>query len=461
MEAFIVTLVIIIAICFFIEILLAKPNVIEIAKGLIPSFPSHNAVYIAIGIIGATVMPHNLYLHSALVQTRKIDRSETGIKQAIKYNRIDSIIALNIAFLVNAAILILAATVFFKTGNSHVGAIKEAYRLLPGFLGKTAPILFAVALIAAGQSSTITGTLAGQIVMEGYLSLRINPLLRRLITRLIAIVPAFFIILYYGESKADYLLILSQVILSLQLAFAIIPLIHFVSDKSKMGKHYIKLFPKIFAWTVAFIVIFLNIKMLTYEIVPLFETSSHSVQLIIISVIVFFLLLLIYITLHPIFSKNAKPKEIEIHSGKIELGTLSTPTFSRIAIALDFSEDDNKIISYALSHGNKEARYILIHVVESVSAKISGIESNDYETQKDRERMDAYIKELSAKNIKVEGKIGYKNRKKEIVRLASESSADMLVMGAHGHKGLHDFIYGQTVNAVRHQLKIPIMVVNL
>ena len=217
MEAFIITLVGVIGISFLIEIILAKPDIAELATGFIPGGLSDEALYIAIGIIGATVMPHNLYLHSALVQTRKIDRTDYGIKQAIKFNRIDTTIALNLAFFVNAAILIVAASVFFKTGNSDVAEIKEAHRLLPQFLGNLAPILFAVALIASGQSSTITGTLAGQIIMEGYLNLRINPILRRLITRLVAIIPALIVIIIYGEKNVDSLLILSQVILSLQL----------------------------------------------------------------------------------------------------------------------------------------------------------------------------------------------------------------------------------------------------
>src|SRR5678809_631498 len=186
------------------------------------------ALYIAIGIIGATVMPHNLYLHSALVQTRKFKRDQKGIKRALKLNMIDSTIALNLAFFVNAAILVLAASVFYFRGRTDVAEIKTAYELLSDFLGtKLAPTLFAVALIAAGQSSTITGTLAGQIVMEGYLRLRINPWIRRLMTRLIAIIPAVVVILINGEEDIDSLLILSQVVLSLQLSFAIIPLIHF------------------------------------------------------------------------------------------------------------------------------------------------------------------------------------------------------------------------------------------
>ncbi|MEX0635921.1 MAG: Nramp family divalent metal transporter, partial [Ferruginibacter sp.] len=261
MEAFIITLVAIIAICFLIQIIWAAPSAAEVASGFIPTIANDEALFIGISIIGATVMPHNLYLHSALVQTRKINKTDEGIKQALKFNRIDTTVALNIAFLVNAAILILAATVFHKTGNADVGEIKEAHRLLPGFLGNTAPILFAVALIAAGQSSTITGTLSGQIVMEGYLSLRLNPVLRRLITRLIAIIPALLVIGIYGENRVDALLIMSQVVLSLQLGYAVIPLIQFVSDKKTMGKFVINPITKIGAWTIASVLVFLNLKL--------------------------------------------------------------------------------------------------------------------------------------------------------------------------------------------------------
>ncbi|HET6724169.1 MAG TPA: Nramp family divalent metal transporter, partial [Chitinophagaceae bacterium] len=241
MEAFIISLVAIIGASFLVEIILAKPDFGEVATGFIPGSLSPSELYIAIGIIGATVMPHNLYLHSALVQTRKIKRDDGGIKKALKLNFIDSAVALNLAFFVNAAILVLAATVFFKTGRTDVAEIKVAHELLQPFLGtELAPILFAVALIASGQSSTITGTLAGQIVMEGYLQLRIAPWVRRLMTRLIAVIPAVIVILVNGEENIDSLLVLSQVILSLQLGFAVIPLIHFTSDKRSMGKYAIK-----------------------------------------------------------------------------------------------------------------------------------------------------------------------------------------------------------------------------
>src|SRR5437762_690645 len=276
MEIFIITLVAIIGLSFLAEMIFARPEPAEVLSGFIPTLPGNEALYIAIGIIGATVMPHNLYLHSALVQTRKIGRDEKGIKHALKLNFIDSSIALNLAFFVNAAILVLAATVFFKSGRTDVAEIKEAHHLLDGLLGtKLAPVLFAVALIASGQSSTVTGTLAGQVVMEGYLRLRINPWVRRLVTRLIAIIPAVIVILVNGEKDIDSLLILSQVILSLQLGFAVIPLIHFVSDKNDMGEFAIKPLTKILAWLVTAILVYLNIRMVADQSIGYFSTSSN------------------------------------------------------------------------------------------------------------------------------------------------------------------------------------------
>ena len=246
LEAFIISLVVLIGISFFIQLMIAQPAIKDIAGGFVPFIENDQALYIAIGIIGATVMPHNLYLHSSLVQTRTFERSPAGIKKAIRYNTIDSTIALNLALFVNGAILILAATTFFKQGRHDVVEIQDAHMLLAPMLGSAlAPILFAIALIAAGQSSTITGTLAGQVVMEGYLNLRLQPWIRRLLTRLIAIIPAFLTILILGDSATGRLLIFSQVVLSLQLGFAIIPLIHFVSDRSKMGDFVIPAWQKI------------------------------------------------------------------------------------------------------------------------------------------------------------------------------------------------------------------------
>ncbi len=461
MEAFIITLVGVIGISFLIQIILAKPAAAELVTGFIPGKMSDEALYIAIGIIGATVMPHNLYLHSALVQTRKIDRTDAGIRQALKFNRIDTTIALNLAFFVNAAILIVAASVFFKTGNSEVAEIKEAHRLLPQFLGNLAPILFAVALIAAGQSSTITGTLAGQIIMEGYLSLRINPLLRRLITRLVAIIPALIVILIYGEENVDALLILSQVILSLQLGFAIIPLIQFVSNRKKMGKFAINPITKMAAWAIASVLVFLNLKMLVNEMSDVFTDGMLWQKILVVLGGLICLFLLVYIIIHPFITKTKKQASIKIHPEANRFRGLNIPRFYKIAIALDFSEHDEKLLAYAIGQGKEDTHYLLIHVVESASAKLFGDESDDYESRKDKERLDSYVAELQARGFTAEGFLGYKNRAKEIVRIAKGVNADMMVMGAHGHTGLQDFIYGETVNTVRHELKVPVLIVNL
>jgi manganese transport protein len=461
MEAFIISLVAVIAISFLVEIIFAGPVIGEIAHGFIPSALSDEALYIGIGIIGATVMPHNLYLHSALVQTRKIDRSNAGIKQALKFNRIDTTIALNLAFLVNAAILILAATVFFKTGNSQVAEIKEAHRLLPSFLGTLAPKLFAIALIAAGQSSTITGTLAGQIIMEGYLSLRINPWVRRLLTRLLAIIPALIVIVIYGEEKVNSLLVLSQVILSLQLGFAIIPLIHFVSDKKTMGDFVISPITKITAWAIAGILVFLNLSMLTNELASTWSDASVFSKIGFILLGSLSLALLLYILVFPLFKTVQKSASIQMHPDLEVINQLSIPEFKVIAIALDFSEKDQKLLSFAIGQGKENTRYVLVHVVESASAKLLGTDSDDYETRKDKERMDWYVSQLQQRGYLVEGHLGFRNRAKEIVRIVKELNADMLVAGAHGHTGFKDFIYGETVNTVRHELKIPVLIVNV
>jgi manganese transport protein len=262
LEAFVISLVIIVGVCFAVELLLAKPSIAAIAGGLIPSpqiVTNPAMLYIAIGILGATVMPHNLYLHSAIVQTRKIGPDQASKREAIRFATFDSTLALLFAFFINAAILILSAATFHFSGNQEVAEIGEAYRLLTPLLGATvASTLFAVALLASGQNSTITGTLAGQIVMEGFLDIRLPPWLRRLITRLIAIVPAVIVTALYGEKGTGALLILSQVILSLQLSFAVVPLVQFTSERAKMGPFTNGPVLKAVAWGVATVIIGLN-----------------------------------------------------------------------------------------------------------------------------------------------------------------------------------------------------------
>jgi len=462
MEAFIIGLVAIIGCSFLVEILLAKPVLGEVAKGFAPHIPNNEALYIAIGIIGATVMPHNLYLHSALVQTRKIKRDRQGIARAIRLNVADSAIALNMAFFVNAAILVLAATVFFKTGRTDVAEIKTAHELLDKFLGsKLAPTLFAVALIASGQSSTITGTLAGQIVMEGYLRLRINPWIRRLITRLIAIIPAVIVILINGENHIDNLLILSQVVLSLQLGFAIIPLIHFVSDKKDMGEFAIKPLTKVFAWLVTAILVYLNIRMVTGQSIDYFETSSSIFWkiMIIIGGIVFVALLVIAFV-YPLMNKRRRDIP-EVHAGASGLQKVALPVFQKIAVALEFSEKDEKLLSYALGQAHQSTAFVLIHVVESASAKVLEKDTDDLETRKDQEHIDFYAQRIIQMGYEANGVLGFNHRAREIVRITRESNADMLVIGAHGHAGIKDWLYGQTIDSVRHELKIPVLVVHV
>lgn len=462
MEAFIIGLVAVVTLSFLIELFLAKPNPMEVAQGLVPHLPGKEALYIAIGIIGATVMPHNLYLHSALVQTRKISQTPEGIRRAIKFNRIDSAIALNIAFVVNAAILILAATAFFKTGHANVASIHEAHHLLAPLLGSTlAPKLFAIALIAAGQSSTITGTLAGQIVMEGYLQLRINPLLRRVITRMIAILPALLVILYFGESKVDALLILSQVILSLQLGFAIIPLIHFVSDKTSMGAFAINIPMKVLAWIIAAVLIGLNLKMLFNESLPWYQSGGWFLRMVLIGGGLFFIALLLYISFFPLIRTRFQPAPIAIHPEMQVFDQLAAPVYRNVAIALEFSSSDGKLLAAAIGLGRPETVYHLVHIVESASAAMLEKESDDYETRRDKERMEQSVAQLAAMGYSAKGYIGYKYRTAEIIRIVTECQADLLVMGAHRHGGLKDIVYGETVNSVRHEIEMPVFIVNV
>jgi len=462
MEAFIIALVATIGVSFVIELLIAKPNMGEVAKGLIPTPLNTQALYIAVGIIGATVMPHNLYLHSALVQTRKIGADESSIKRALKFNFIDSAIALNAAFFVNTAILVLAASVFYVSGNTQVAKIEDAHKLLAPMLGnKLAPILFAIALIAAGQSSTITGTLAGQVVMEGYLNIRLNPWVRRLLTRLIAIVPALVVIAVYGDDQLDTLLVFSQVILSLQLGFAVIPLIHFVSDKKTMGSFTIKGFQLVAAWVIAAILVTLNAKLLVDELLLVYHLENHLIEKILASLALLgFVMLFFSMTLYPFIQKNRNKQKLLIHKGIATLENLSIHPPAIIAIALDFSGNDEKLIAQAISQGQKTATFLLIHIVETVSAKYSGAAADDDESRKDKEQLASYCHQLSLLGYKATMALGYKDRVHEIVKLVKNNNANMLVMGSHKHSGWKDYLYGETVDKVRHQLSIPVLIIN-
>lgn len=463
MEAVIISLISIIGVSFVVEMFVVQPVYGELLKGFIPTQLNHEALYIAIGIIGATVMPHNLYLHSSLVQTRKFEKNPSGMRTAIKMNFIDTVIALNLAFFVNAAILVLAAAAFFVNGYYNIAEIQDASHLLEKLFGSVAPTFFAIALIAAGQSSTITGTLAGQIVMEGHLNLRIQPWLRRMITRLLAIIPALLTIVYFGDEALGGLLVLSQVVLALQLGFAVIPLIHFNSDKKLMKELTIKRWVKILAWSSAAIIVYLNVKLAIDEINEwIKDAGSHTIWIyaLIIPVALGCLALLAYVFVYPFLHRERTKTRQLPHGQAINFSGMELTEYKRIGIALDFSGTDQNIIQSALRQGGKSATYTFIHVVESAAARYLGKNAMDYETKLDRAGLEQYCKQLLALGYRTELQIGFGTAANEIARIVSEKHIDLLIVGAHGHKGVKSLIFGTTVDAVRHRIGIPIFIVN-
>ncbi len=468
LEGFIVSMIFIIGLSFLVEMFIVKPDVIELAKGFIPNnlFKgdkiSSQMLYIAIGIIGATVMPHNLYLHSSLVQTRKVTRTSEGLKTAIKFNFFDTFIALNLAFFVNAAILILAASAFFRNGYFEVAEIQDAYKLLEHIFGATAPVLFAIALIASGQSSTITGTLAGQIIMEGHINLRVEPWMRRLLTRLLAIVPAVFTILFYGEDALGDLIILSQVVLSLQLGFAVIPLIHFTSDKKRMGEFAIGTKTKIGAWVSALLIVALNAKLVFEQIVSWIAGNPNGVIWIyglVVPLVIGIFLLLIYVFIRPLLFKHYDKPAYVPHGIASAITELDAIEYKHIAVTIDFSKNDTDCLRHAIMQGGKHAQYSLIHVVETAGARYYGGQVMDNETQSDFDNLDVYVAALKKLGYKAEPQIGYGTAASAIADIVKKEGVDFIVMGSHGHKALKDLIFGTTVNSVRHMVNVPVLVV--
>lgn len=462
MEAFIVSMVFIVGISFLTEMLIIKPAIGEVVRGFQPSMLSGDALYIAIGIIGATVMPHNLYLHSSLVQTRKIERTSKGIKDSLKYNFIDTAVALNLAFFVNAAILILAATAFYKNGLYEVAEIEDAHKLLEHIFGSVAPTMFAIALIASGQSSTITGTLAGQIVMEGHLRLRIQPWIRRLLTRIMAVAPAFYTILHFGEDALGELLVLSQVVLSLQLGFAIIPLIHFNSDKEKMKEFTIKTWVKVVAWLSAFIIVGLNVQLVIEEIGSWIKSAEINVlwiYLLVIPIVISVFALLLYVFLMPFFKKSEKESSNVPHGEALKIEKIKPIKYDRIGISVDFSIGDKNTIRHALLQGGKDAEYHIIHIVETAGARFHGDKVLDFETQSDVKNLEKYQMDLKNLGYHAKIEIGYGNAPRAIANIVKDREIELLVMGAHGHKGISDLIFGTTLDKVRHRVEIPVLIV--
>lgn len=454
MEAFIFVLIFTITLCFGIQLFISQPLLSSIFGGLRPSIPDSGALFFITGIIGATVMPHNLYLHSALVQSRKIDDTNKSKKIAIKFNLIDSIVALNLAFFVNASILILSATVFYKNGHEVTG-IREAHKMLEPLLGTSwAPVLFAIALIAAGQSSTVTGTLAGQVVMEGHLNLRLRPWLRRLVTRSLAIVPAIITIIYFGELKLEKLLILSQVLLSLQLGFAIIPLIHTTSSTRIMGVFKNKKWLIMLAAFITMILVYLNLNMIVEELKNSTNILASFGWIFFIGMIAF----LVFVTLYPFFIRYRR-KHILPHKQASKLDDIILQKYRNIAIPIDFSSLDTKVISNALLQGDEDATFHLIHIVETPAAFVFKDATQDFETKKDLENLKNYQYQLQEKGFDIQIHIGYGNPADNLVKIIKALECDLVVMGQHRHKGLKDIVYGQTINKLRHNIPIPLFLV--
>jgi manganese transport protein len=470
LESVVVALVGTIGAAFLIEIILGQPEWGGILRGFIPSLPDATALYIAIGILGATVMPHNLYLHSSLVQTRKTGRRPEDIKRSIRWNNIDTGVSLNLAFLINAAILIMAASVFYRNGLYEVAEIQDAHRLLAPLMGASiAPIAFAVALLASGQSSTITGTLAGQIVMEGYLNLRIQPWLRRLITRTLAVIPAVAVIAYYGENSTSAMLVLSQVVLSLQLPFAIIPLIHAVADKRRMGKFTIRPWLQGLAWLVALIILGLNVKLVIDQIAAwMQEAGSRAwiLELTVIPLTIALGLLLLYVGFHPLLrewaGKFTWPRLGGVHQEpSVGLAAIVPPTpYQRVAVALDFSGKEEKLLAESLRFVKKgKTELVLLHVVESPVARTLGNEGEDLEMGVDRKRLEQLAGVMQKAGIPTEWRLGAGNPVTELARMINEMNVEAVVLGGHGHSGVSDLIHGTVISNLRHHVRASLLVI--
>ena len=455
-EGLILAMIAMVAVCFLVEVFWAKPVLRDMAAGLVPRLNAQS-LYVAIGILGATVMPHNLYLHSALVQTRRVGSAVAEKREACRFNLLDSVVALNGALIVNAAILVLSAAVFFKRGVV-VTEIAQAHEMLTPLLGTTmASILFAIALLASGQSSTLTGTFAGQIVMEGFLSLRMPPWLRRLATRSLAIIPAVLTIVYFGEGSTYKLLILSQVVLSMQLPFAVIPLIRFTNDRRQMGEFANVGWVKILAWSTAAVIVGLNAWLIAVQVGP-WMTASVGHALIAGVPVALLILLLGKIT----FGRTRAAVPGIIMPGIPQTTQQAAPVYRNILVPLDHSNRDGAAIAHAAAMARLHGATVhLLHVEEGVTSRIFGAYSSTEEIRAGEayfQRIVALLQEMGVScRLTVEHGVSPRDA---ITRKAGELHPDLIVMGAHGHRGLKDLIFGTTINAVRHRVAAPILVVS-
>jgi manganese transport protein len=464
----------VIAVSFVIEIVLARPDWAAVARGFAPGLApgaARESLYLAIAMLGATVMPHNLYLHSALVQTRAFPQTDDGRRQALKYNLFDSLIALNGAFFVNAAILVLAAATFYHPGaaNPGVKSLSEAHNLLGRVWGTTlASILFAAALLASGQSSTLTGTLAGQVVMEGFVHLRVRPWARRLVTRLLAIVPALLVIALAGreapaggEGETTYvdegllgLLVLSQAVLSFQLPFAIVPLVQFTSDERRMGPFTSRGWLKALAWACAATVIGLNVAFVVLSMKDWAGGSSWWIYGTVGPAAALLAAFLGWLTVYPRWARRAEAP------AAAPAPVLSAVRYGRIGVAVEFAGADGDVLAQAAALARSHrADLVVVHVVEGPGAQLHGPAADDRESRDDRRRMAELVAYLRGEGLSAEGVLGYGVPPAELTRIARERGFDLLVMGTHGHRLLADMALGQTVAPVLHRLTIPILVV--
>jgi manganese transport protein len=462
LEGLIVMVIMTIGFCMLIEVFFSKPSWGGIIHGFVPNI-SRQSLYIAIGIIGATVMPHNLYLHSALVQSRHIEKGIISKTEACRFNLIDSVVALNGAFLINAAILIMAAANFNSRGIM-VTEIQQAHSLLDTIFGPAiAPVAFALALLLAGQSSTITGTLAGQIVMEGFLHLKIKPWIRRLTTRLFALIPAVIIIWISGDTGSYQLLIWSQIILSLQLPFAIVPLLHFTSDRMKMGAFANRFWVLLLGWIVAKIIVALNACLVYQGIISLIAKGGATALIgwgIVIPVIGACLALLLWLIISPWLHgrKSWEPKKTLLD--KIEVVAPEKDPITHIGVALDNSEIDELVISRAMSLARiHKAELTLIHVTDSPGVQVYGEQMHDEQARDDINYIFEIAEILKRQGFKARPIIRAGKPAQEIIKVVGEEKIDLLLMGSHGHRFISDMFFGETASNVRHNLDIPIMVV--
>ena len=499
LEAFIIMLVVTIGGCFAVQMLLSQPDIAAILHAVVPRGADGHAslfartpdggvavlglngqsLFVAMGILGATVMPHNLYLHSALVQSREIEPTDAGRKEACRLNLVDSAVALNAALFVNGAILVLAAATFHRFGFTEVASLSEAHKLLAPLLGTgMAPILFAVALLCSGQASTVTGTLAGQIVMEGFLRVRVRPWIRRLASRGLAIIPAVFVIVAQGERGVDQLLVLSQVALSLQLSFAVIPLVTFTSDRRHMGSFVNPWWVRVFAILTTLIIMGLNVKLAVDTILGWIAASPGAwwVWVIIVPSAVGLALMLLYLLVAPFFGHGGPAAAIPVLEPALaaagsrgrgvaitigdDLQRWHSGHYKRIAVAVELAGPDDNVLHFLRgAEFAPETELVFVHVAESAASRWLGEQSLDSESREDRVALETLAREFGDRGVRASVQLGHGDPAREIARIVTAEGADLLVTGSHGHSGLSDVVFGATVSHLRHLVTCPVLTV--